>query len=435
VRYFKKHQKVFFNVGLDEHGSKIYQCATAQGLSPQTYVDQLKAPWINFCQRLNIGYDNFYRTSDPKHHKLVQKLWTKALKKGDLYQKSYTGLYCVGCERFITNKELVDGRCPEHPNLEIQEISETNWFFRLSKYKTQLQDWFRENPDFLIPKNKTGELNNLIEQIEDISVSRDKNKLPWGVDVPNDTTQVIYVWFDALINYIGAIKLDKKKWQNSIQICGPDNLRFQAVIWQGLLKSFNFSPTYRLLIHGTVLDEQGRKMSKSWGNVIDPLEQLEKYGLEAIRYYTLSLPTTQNCNWDEKQLVKLYNAHLVDNYGNLISRVLHLIDKYNFKPFTPGKEFKNRYERLFAEIDELWQKLEISQALQKITELIKSGNAYINEHEPWKDKFNNYVVLSDLYWLLQQSVKYYEPIIPHRIEEIKTALVNKKKVILFKKIK
>jgi methionyl-tRNA synthetase len=454
VKYFKRVQSedVFFNVGLDENGLKVHTKAKELGVDTQDYLNSLCLDWTAFCTKFQIEPDNFYRTSRKAHYDLVQQFWTESLERGDIYKKKYTGQYCVGCESFKTSADLVDGKCPDHGTVP-ETVEEENYFFRVEKYKTAVFGWLQyhktqspfqtvENEKtFLKPRSKTAELENIILSSEDISISRLKKNVPWGVPVPNDPDQVIYVWFDALLNYIFAVSdFDE---QTFIQICGPDNLKFQGSLFQSILESANHKHTTKLLVHGTILDEQGRKMSKTLGNVIDPIDQLNKYGLDAVRYYTLAgLSTYGDGCWSEKDLVQLYNTELADDFGNLISRTLHLIDtkdveinllfnkgEYNLDPYVTAV-----FDKIKG-VKELWIDFEINQALKETNSILKLANKYINDTAPWKEG-NEYVrVLNNLFFTLKEVNKLYSPILSKETsDQIKDALIQKKKVIIFKKI-
>ena len=451
TRYDKEN--VFFNTGLDEEGLKIYETANGFGLPTQEFLDKQAIFWKEFCVQFQIDYDNFYRTSSQQHQIHVQNFWNKSVEHGDIYKKKYQGLYCSGCESFKTNSDLENGKCPDHPNLELQSTEEENYFFRLSNYKNDLLNWIKTSPDFLTPSKKYQELVNIIEAIEDISVSRQRSVVPWGVPVPDDDSQTIYVWYSALLNYIFSAgynpKCDEKSltefnengWKDTLQTCGSDNLRFQAVIFQGLLMSAGIKPTHRLLVHGTILDANGKKMSKTVGNVIDPIDQLEKYGLDAVRYYALAgLNLCENSGWDEKRLVETFNSHLADDYGNLLARTLHLVDisniKIDYELINKGLFF-DTVTKLVAKIKSLWEELKINEALNETNELVKEGNRKMNAEEPWsknvsKDKAT--LCLMELHFLLSEVSKLYYPVIPAKSKEAQKALLENKKVILFKKI-
>jgi methionyl-tRNA synthetase len=455
ARYFKKikSETVFLNIGLDENGLKVHTKAQEFGIGTTEYLNSLCLDWTKFCQSFEINADNFYRTSKQPHHESVQRFWGKCFDRGDLYKKSYTGKYCTGCESFKTDADLINGKCPDH-NIEPTLIEEENYFFRVEKYKTSLYNWFQSNKKgFLSPQSKIPELENFILNAEDISVSRLKKNVPWGIEVPNDPSQVIYVWFEALLNYIFAV--NSYETQNFIQLCGPDNLRFQGSLFQSILESANLPHTKKLLVHGTVLDSTGKKISKSIGNVIDPIDQLNKYGLDAVRYYTLAgLTTYGNNNWNEKDLVQLYNTELGDDFGNLITRTLHLIDikkvfispdeNFEYIGFgewalpIPGEEAKKYNQEVCFKIDkiiELWEQFEINQALKETNSIIKLANKYINDSAPWKEG-NEYVnVLNNLYFTIKIVNKLLTPILSKEtILKIEAALLEKKKTIIFSKL-
>jgi len=255
TRYFRKHRKeVFFNTGLDEHGLKIYETALSLNRTPQEHVDIQTDIWVKFCKSFNIDYDNFYRTSNQDHKDKVSKIWDNV--KDFIYQEEYVGKYCKGCEEFKKDSDLVDNKCSLHKNSELEEVNELNYFLKLTELDKDLLEHIK-NKNFIYPKSKENELVNNIKDVRDLSISRTKEKSPWGIEVPNDKTQTIYVWFDALINYINAI--GDEEWDESItiQLCGPDNIRFQGHIWQSILKANGSKFTDKLLVHGTILDEEG----------------------------------------------------------------------------------------------------------------------------------------------------------------------------------
>lgn len=446
TRFLKIDKKLgeedpYFNTGLDCHGTKIKQKADELGLSPQEYISTLEPAWKEFCSKFFVHYDGFYITATPKHHGMVQGSWDVLKMTGHIYKKPYKAKYCVGCESFKQEKELEEGKCPDHPNLSIDEIEEENYFFKLGDQKNSLLGWIKGNPKFLQPEYKINELINMIEETGDISVSRLKTKCPWGVPVPGDESHVIYVWFDALLNYVFAAGVES--WNSPdtqvIQICGPDNLRFQAIVFQGMLNALGFKKSDKLLVHGTVVDAEGRKMSKTLGNVIDPIDQLEKYGLNAVRYYTLAgLSTYADSSWDEKDLKSKYNSDICNSWGNFVSRVLHLMDtkcggEFNVS-MTP--EFFKHLADSEKTISELWRNFEIKEALTKTAELVSYGNKYINDNAPWNDKDPENVkrILSDCYHLIWVVAKLYVPVFPDKTEAIDKALKERKKVILFERI-
>lgn len=428
-------ENVFFNTGLDQNGTKILQKANELNLPLDEFLSGVTKEWKLFCEKFHIGYDNFYETSAQEHTENVLKAWNHFVERDHIYEKEYTGKYCVGCESFKLDKDLIDGKCQDHPTTEIEEVSETNYFFNLSKYNFVLSKWIN-NCHPLIPNNKYIELGNFINEYGEISVSRKRTSTSLGIDVPNRPDQVIYVWCDALLNYIFAADA-WNNWDNCkiIQTCGPDNLRFQAQIFQCFLQSLNRKSSDKILVHGTILDKHGKKMSKTEGNVVDPIEQLEKYGLDAVRYYALAgLNTTDNSAWDEDKLIAQFNAEMCNDWGNLVSRVLHLVDiKLNGNTNTPTNEFKGIVDNLEYEVKTLWEEFKIKEALQKTNEIVKFANKYANDEKPWNSEtFEK--SLSNLYYLLEVVSKLYSFVFPHKDGIMKQALQDKKKVILFAKL-
>ena len=420
-----QNYNVNFNVGLDEHGKKIFEASLNENKTPKELVNELSFLWKDFCNSFNIEYTNFYRTSDDNHHENVKKIWTELLNNDELYIKDYESLYCVGCEEFKTENEIIENKCKLHNNKNLEIVKEKNWFYKIHK----------DTPNTKIFPNKLNELKNVIQGSDDISVSRIKEKVNWGVEVPNDNTQLIYVWFDALINYF----LANRNWNKTfnIQLCGPDNLRFQGHFFQSILKSCKLKYTDVLLVHGTILDKDGNKMSKTIGNTVDPIEELNKYGLESLRYYFLAgISTFDNSNWDSDRLIKLYNSHLADDYGNLISRVIHLIninnhDVINLKEGTfylkASEEIKNLQKNLFNDFN-------IQNYLLGINKLCKAANQYLTEEAPWK-KEDNIDILGDLYNFLYLITLLYKPVFKTKSENIIKSLNSLKKEIHFPKIK
>jgi methionyl-tRNA synthetase len=448
ARFFRKKlgkNNVFFNVGTDEHGLKVYRKAKEEGLEVTKFVEKYAQRVKDFCKLFYVEYDHFYRTSDDSHCKAAQKFWQRCDEKGDIYKKKYSGLYCVGCERFVTEKDLVDGKCPDHGTVpELKE--EENYFFRLSKYKDYLLEWLKSNPEILKPKLKREELEVMIKEIEDISISRLKENLPWGIEVPNDPKQVLYVWFDALTNYVNVIGYGSdeerlSQWWPGIQLFGPDNLRFQGVIWQGMLASVGLQQSLSLLEHGMVLGSDGTKMAKSKDNIISPFEQEKKIGAEVVRFYLLTgISTFADSAYKEEDLINMYNARLANNFGNLLNRVIHLsrtnqIEINNEKKVEEG--FKKKVNTFTNEIEKLYKEYEISSAAENIDKLADWGNKYITEEEPWSekvDKERKREILNNLSYLLMNVIDLYEPIIPRSCSKARKSLLKGENIILFKKI-
>jgi methionyl-tRNA synthetase len=447
-RYFRKklgEENVFLNLGTDEHGQKMLEQSKEEGLSVQEFVDKYAQRFKDFCKLFFVEYDYFYRTSDPEHHKAAQEFWKRCDEKGDIYKKKYSGLYCVGCERFLTEKDLVDGKCPDHDK-EPELKEEENYFFKLSKYKKHLLKWLDENPEVLKPRKKVGELKKIIKETEDISISRLRENLPWGIEVPGDPEQVFYVWFDALTNYVNVLGFGSdeerlNKWWPGIQLFGPDNLRFQGSIWQGMLASVGLPQSKRLLEHGMILGPDGRKMAKTLGNVISPFDQEAKFGAEVVRFYLLTgIATYADSAYKEDDLVNMYNSRLANNFGNLLNRVIHLANSKEVEINNEQKvekEFKEKVEKYEEEIENLYNEYEIALAGEKIDELADWGNKYITEEEPWgkgKEKEEVEAILNNLSYLLKVIIEFYEPIIPVSCQKALQALEKREKIILFEKI-
>ncbi len=375
-------QEVFFNIGTDEHGLKIFQKAKELGLEPQVYCDQQKEKWEALGNLLDLSPYNFIRTTDKNHIEAVWEFWREVKKNGFLYKKHYKAKYCVGCELEKTDSELIKGRCPLHPNREIEVIEEENYFFRFSAFQEKLLELYRNRPDFVVPRKRFNEIIKFVEKgLEDFSVSRLKSKMPWGVPVPDDEEQVIYVWFDALINYISAIGWPKDKekftqWWPAIQVAGKDNLRQQSAMWQAMLFAVGLTPSKQIFIN-SFLTSEGQKMSKSLGNVISPYELVEKYGVDGTRYLLLSLDSfgeDPDISWEA--LTRKFNADLANDLGNLVSRVLNIIEK----------NFSGKMKPVIREIDikKEMEGFEFSRALEKIREKISWANKRVDEAKIWE---------------------------------------------------
>lgn len=459
TRYMRKKlgkENVFFNLGTDEHGLKIYNKAIENGLTPQEYVDSYAEKWKEFCTLYKIEYDNFYRTTDTTHQENAKKFWLLMKEKGYIYKKKYEGLYCVGCEGFKTEKELVNGLCPDHKKAPVK-YSEENYFLKLSQATDKLLEFFEQNKNFIVPENKYKALVNFVKEgLQDISISRLKENLPWGIEIPDDPEQVMYVWFDALTNYIFSVGYygDKSNefsnWWPALQICGPDNLKFQGAIWQGMLALAGIDFTEKILIHGMVLAEDGVKMSKTIGNVIDPVDLLNRYPLDAIRFYLIAnCPTFDDFSFSEGRLVDLYNDGLADKFGNLLNRVIHLANKYEIKTSekfmeeyekTLSADFKNKVNEHINKFHSSCEKYDLFDAYQNIIELSSWGNQYITEQKPWeKGKDPSQIqetqqILKNLIYLLWQVVYTYELLIPNSIELAKKFLNNNETGVLFQKL-
>ena len=357
-------RQVFFNTGADEHGQKIWEKAQAEGKDTQEYVDYFAGELQQLREPLGISNDAFIRTTDPAHKKAAREIWRRAQENGDIYKKKYKGLYCVSCEMFLAEKDLVDGRCANHPDQEPIELEEENYFFAFSKYQERLLEYL-DQPGVIVPEFRRQEAINFVKGgLEDFSISRQKERMAWGIPVPDDEGHVMYVWFDALTNYISTLGWPDETgdfatfWMGGerLQMAGKDQVRFQSLMWQAMLMSAGVPTTDRVFYHGFITSG-GHKMSKSIGNVIDPLQLVERYGTDALRYYLLRhIHPTDDSDMTLEKFHEAYTAHLVNGLGNLVSRVLNMAEKYGVT-----------WEML-GSFEELWQNAHTGERLPVLTE-------------------------------------------------------------------
>lgn len=428
--------KVYFNTGTDEHGLKIFRKAEELGISPQKYCDNQAGIFFDLKRILNLSFDNFIRTTDDHHMIAAQKFWGICKKNGDIYKKIYKVKYCVGCELEKTESDLVNGKCPVHPNLKLEIIEEENYFFRFSKFQKPLLKLYRKNPDFIVPNFRFNEIKSFVERgLEDFSVSRLKSKMPWGIEVPGDPEQVIYVWFDALINYVSAAgwpsSLKKfKSWWPVVQLAGKDNLRQQSAMWQAMLMSAEIEPSKQIFINGFI-NVEGQKMSKSLGNVISPYDMVEKFETDGTRYLLLSFGNygeDMDVSW--KKFTEKYNADLANGLGNLVSRVVKLSTEFEFKM---GKI------KINSEFTKLIDSMELGRALEYIWDKIREDNKYIEDNKPWELAKSDIIkfgeVMQKLFTDLNLIAEHLLPFMPETSEKIKKALETKEAVMLFPRIK
>lgn len=406
ARYHRmKGDDTYYLTGVDEHGVKLYETAKEAGKETQAFADENAEKFEALKEILNLSNDGFIRTTSDYHKKGAQKLWKYLAEKGDIYKGSYEGLYCAGCEAFVSEKDLVEGKCPNHDKPP-KVLKEDNYFFKLSKYSDAIKKAISSGELVILPESRKNEMLNIIgkDGLHDVSFSRPKDVLPWGIDVPGDPTQVMYVWGDALTNYITGIgygdsdgaleggELFEKFWAGAgsadarIHVIGKDILRFHAGIWIGMLMSAGVPVPDAIYVHGFITSE-GKKMSKSLGNVVDPLEYVEKHGVDALRYFLLrEIPTGDDGDFSNHRFVDVYNAELANSYGNLVNRVVMMVDRY-LGGVVKGKE-KNA--ELAGKIEKFWEKyhegmenFNIKVAVESAVSLLDFGNKYVEDQKPW----------------------------------------------------
>lgn len=453
ARYYKiKGHEARFLVGTDEHGVKIVRAAEAQGKPPQQLVDENSAKFREMHKILNISYDDFIRTSDQKRHwPGAQKMWRALAASGDIYWKKYRGLYCVGHEAFVTEKDLADGKCRDHQK-EPEVIEEENYFFRLSKYAKEIELRIKNDELRIIPGSRKNETLSFIGQgLEDVSFSRPSKDLSWGVPVPDDSTQTMYVWCDALVNYISAIGYGEENpeseiqnskfnrwWPADVQVIGKDNLRFHAAIWPGMLLSAGLELPHTIFVHGFVTVD-GQKISKTVGNVISPDEVVRKYGTDPVRYYFLrEFPSHEDGDFSYKKFGERYNGDLANGLGNLVARIAALGDKlgeikFDFKKDI-GKEADAACDSIFKKYEKYLEEIRLNEALASTWELVSFADGYINEKRPWElegEELKN--VLVNAAYCVGAVTNLLEPFLPDTARKIREQISWEDSVIKIKK--
>jgi len=438
ARYHRSHlgEDTFFLTGTDENSLKNVQASEKAGLSVEEYVEKQTGAFEELGASLNLSFDRFIKTSSEKHFRGAKKFWS-AMKEEDLYKKHYKGFYCVGCEEFKLEKELVDEKCPEH-DTELEIVEEENWFFRLSAYQEQLQELISSDTLTVVPEYRKNEVLSFIESgLEDFSVSRSVERARnWGVPVPGDESQIMYVWVDALSNYITALGYAeegedyKKYWTGEgkrVHVIGKGILRFHAMYWIAMLLSAELPIPTTIYAH-EYLTINGKKMSKSLGNVIYPHELVEKYGVDATRYLLLSsLPYTKDGNLSWEKMTEKYNADLANGLGNLASRVV-----------TLAGDLRMQEDGVAIDISHDMEHFMLASALEKIWERIAQANKYIEENKPWElkktdsEKFE--AVMAHLLGELAVIANALEPFLPETAKKINDMLATREKESLFMRL-
>jgi len=430
---------VVFNTGTDEHGVKIYRKALEEGKNVQEYVDENAAKFYKLKSALNLSYTNFIRTTDPYHILAVREFWRRCEKSGDIYKKNYNIKYCVGCELEKTDSELTDGKCMIHPNMKLEEIEEENYFFKFSKYQKPLLDLYEKYPDFVVPTHRLTEIKNFVAAgLQDFSVSRLKSKMPWGVPVPGDDTQIMYVWFDALVNYISTLGWpeDEKNFERfwgvkenpcALQIAGKDNLRQQSAMWQAMLISAGLPTSRQIIIHGFIISG-GEKMSKSLGNVINPFEIVEKYGTDALRFWLAhDMNSFEDGDFTEEKFVESYNAGLANGIGNLVSRVMKMAVTHSVTPhLLEESEMRRNAAKFLSDLENF----EIKTAMEKVWNEIRVIDTYIQETKPFRivktDEVKGKEIIEELVRKIWGISFIIEPFLPETAEKIQKMIRENK---------
>lgn len=438
-------EEVVFNIGTDEHGTKIWEKAKEEGITPQEFCDRMSEHFRNLKPLLDISYTNFIRTTDEYHVKAAQTFWKRCREDGDIYKKNYRAKYCVGCELEKTDSDLVYGKCPEHPNRELEIVEEENYFFRFSNYQAELLKLYREQSQFVVPEKRLNEIVAFVERgLQDFSVSRLASKMPWGIPVPGDESHVMYVWFDALVNYISTIgwSVDEEQFEKfwpGVQIAGKDNLRQQSAMWQAMLLSAKLPPSKQILIHGHITCN-GQKMSKSLGNVVSSEEMIERFGKDGTRYLLLSAAAFgEDIDLSWERMTEKYNADLANGLGNLVSRVLKLGERMGDGIKTEDGRWKMEDRLEFPEkLSELLKQYRLSEGLEYIWNIVRESNKYIEETKPWElaktDPERFETVMRKLLDDLAHIASLLAPFLPETAEKIKTMLKERKGSILFQRL-
>jgi len=412
-------KEVIFSTGTDEHGIKIYRKALEANKDPQDYVDEYAAKFADLKEALNLSYTNFIRTTSPEHVKAAQEFWKLCDKAGDIYKKNYKIKYCTGCELEKTDSELEDGKCPLHPKLEIEIIEEENYFFRLSKYQDKVLEYV-SRPKTIVPEVRREEAIKFVESsLQDFSISRLKEKMPWGVPVPNDQEHVMYVWFDALVNYISTLGWPNENsdfeayWKNGFntQCAGKDQIRMQSIMWQGMLMSTNLPETKQVFYHGFITSG-GEKMSKSLGNVIDPFEIVNKHGTDALRYFLLGkLHAWQDSDFTIEKFEETYNADLANGLGNLVSRVAKLAEITELK-------IDSTKPVMLKEVGKELEEYRFDNALNFIWDKARELDATINNTQLWENTEAKINILQEIINSIKQIAYSLQSFLPETSEKI-----------------
>ena len=428
-------RETFFLTGLDEHGQKVQQAAKDRGIEPQQHCDEMAPRFIDLWEKLHISYDDFIRTTENRHKKIVQMFLQKVYDAGDIYEDEYEGLYSVSEERFITEKEAESDEFRD-----IKKLKEKNYFFKMGKYQDALIDHIKSNPKFIQPEHRKNEILGFLRQpLNDLCVSRPKSRLNWGIELPFDKEYVTYVWFDALINYITSPGFGKdhesfdKWWPVSYHLIGKDILTTHAVYWPTMLMSANIELPQSIFAHGWWLMGES-KMSKSIGNVINPMDLIDDYGVDPVRYYLMrEMVLGQDSNFTMESFIQRYNSDLANDFGNLLSRISTLMKKnYDGRIPDPGElseaelRIKTKGESLCGTVNGMIKNMRLNEAIENTMQYIRSVNKYMEENAPWKlvkeDKSAAGRILYTAGEALRLGAVLLSPVMPNRTAILLDAL-------------
>jgi methionyl-tRNA synthetase len=402
--------KTHFLTGTDEHGQKVEKSALEKGVDPKKFVDKIATKDKSEWKSLKISYDRFIRTTDKDHIKFAQEFYLKSKAAGDIYLSKYEGLYCEGCEAYLTESDLVDSKCQFHPNKEPQKIAEKNYFFRLSKYQKFLEKLLGEKPNFVVPDSKRKEILAFVKQgLKDFSVSR--RSVKWGIPVPDDPEHTIYVWFDALLNYL-TYGVENNCWPADVHVLGKDNQRFHAIYWPAMLKSAGYPLPKRILVHDFI-SLNGQKISKSLGNVIRPSELVSQFGTDGVRYFFLRYgPLTKDVDVTPEKIKKVYNADLANGIGNLVARVARLCE------IAKIEVSKSKNLKLNKEIQKHLDNFRFDFAIEVIWKKVASLDKEIDKNKLWENTSKKKEILADIIQEIRQITFDLKPFLPETAEKI-----------------
>lgn len=435
-------KNVFFLTGLDEHGQKVQQAAEKRGVDPKKHCDEMAPRFLELWKRLHIQYDDFIRTTEKRHTDTVKKILQNVYDKGDIYEDSYEGLYSVSEERFITEKEAESGHYRD-----IKKLKEKNYFFKMSGYQEKLIEHIEQNPMFIQPVHRKNEVLGFLKSpLSDLCISRPKSRLNWGIELPFDSKYVTYVWFDALINYVSALGLNSEEekyksfWPVNFHLIGKDILTTHAVYWPTMLMSAEIKLPRSIFAHGWWMSDQS-KMSKSLGNVIDPLELIESYGVDPVRFYLMKeMVLGHDSNFSMDSFIKCYNSDLANDFGNLLSRVSNLVNKFYNGSLVEGEDLsedglaiKKNAKETINEVSKLMDEMKINDAIERVLQFVRNVNKFLELTAPWKVVKTDLKRAGRILFTAAESLRViallFSPIMPNRTKSVLNILNSKNKVV------